>query len=253
MIIKDIISEVEAIAPLRYSLSAVEQGLYDNSGLIVDMGGETQAVVFTLDLCDGAIDLAVQKNAKLIITHHPAIYRPIKNLSQSPIARCIQNGISVLSMHLNLDIATDGVEDCLARKCGAKDFKILEYITENHGFGRMFSIEEQPLESYVNQLIAALNTTKYILFKGEKQTVKTVATFCGAGLDESAVKRAQEADLLISADVSHHVAAFALDNGKSVLQLTHYASEYLATTTLCEKLIKKLKINGYVFTDHRFL
>ncbi len=253
MIIKDIIAEVNKIAPLEFSKSAIDNGAYDNSGLLIDMGGETKSVVFTLDLCDGAVDLAIEKGAKLIVTHHPAIYRPIKNIKQSPIARCIANGISVCSMHLNLDMATDGVEDSLAKLAGAKSFEVLEVITEEHGFGRLFSVDEQPLESYVNTLIGALNTTKYMLFNGGNKTVKKVATFCGAGLNEGAIIRAKDADLLISADVSHHVVSFALDQGKSVLQLTHYASEYPVLKKLCETLTENLKINGYVYVDYRFL
>jgi len=156
-------------------------------------------------------------------------------------------------MHLNLDMADGGVEDCLAKTAGAKKVEVLEQICEGHGFGRIFDVEEKQLESFVNELIGALNTKKYILFKGEKQTVKRVATFCGAGLNESAISRAKDADLLISADISHHVVSYALDEGKSVLQLTHYASEYPVLKALCEQLTKKIKINGYVYVDERFL
>lgn len=253
MKVKDIINQVEQLAPLEYSKRAIDRGLYDNSGLIVDMEGETQNVVFTLDMCEGAVNLALETNAKLIITHHPAIYHPIKNLKQSPITACIANGISVLSMHLNLDMANGGVEDSLANIAGAKQFEVLNYITENNGFGRIFNVEEQPLKSYVNALIGALNTQKYILFEGKNKTVKRVATFCGAGLNEGMIAKAYDADLLISADIPHHVVSYALDQGKSVLQLTHYASELPAMQVLAKTLQEKLKINGYVYVDKRFL
>ena len=253
MKISEIVKHIDELAPVQLSKTVIDMGWYDNSGLLVDMGGETDSVVFTLDMCYGAVELAKKVGAKLIVTHHPAIYHPIKSIGQSPIAECAKNGISVLSMHLNLDMADEGVEYCLAKLVGAKQTEILEKITETNGFGRIFEIQPKPLESVVNEVIGALNTKKYLLFEGENKTVKKIATCCGAGLNEKQIARAMDADLLISADISHHVISYALDMGKSVLQLTHYASEYKVFDKLIENLNKRIKINCHQFIDRRFL
>lgn len=253
MKISEIVSQIDRLAPIDLSKKSIETGYYDNSGLLIDMDGETDSVVFTLDLCYGAVELAKKVGAKLIVTHHPAIYHPIKTIGKSPIAECMRNGISVMSNHLNLDIADEGVEYSLAKIVGAKHTEVLEKITETNGFGRIFEIEPKPLESVVNEVIGALNTKNYMLFKGENKLIKKVATFCGGGLREHLINMALEADLLISADISHHVLSHALDMGKSVLQLTHYASEYHVFNKLIENLNKEIKINCHQFVDHRFL
>ncbi|MDY4186630.1 MAG: Nif3-like dinuclear metal center hexameric protein [Candidatus Borkfalkiaceae bacterium] len=261
MKIKEIIEESERIAPLSYSFEAIEKGYYDNSGLLIDGGNnETDEVLFALDLTRGAFEAAKSAGAKLIFTHHPAIYKPIKNVS-GLYCDCISSGISVYSAHLNLDIAKSGIDDglceilCESANGNVENFnpEIKEIITDGRGFGRAFKVKPQPLETLVNGLIGALNIKKYMLFGDEKRVIKRVASFCGAGLDEAAVENENEADLLVSADIPHHVLLAALEKNKCVLQLTHYSSEAFAFERFVKKLCKNLKIKTRFYFDERFL
>ena len=84
MKISEIVKHIDELAPVQLSKTVIDMGWYDNSGLLVDMGGETDSVVFTLDMCYGAVELAKKVGAKLIVTHHPAIYHPIKSIVKSP-------------------------------------------------------------------------------------------------------------------------------------------------------------------------
>jgi putative NIF3 family GTP cyclohydrolase 1 type 2 len=93
-------------------------GAYDNSGIIVNTGEEIDKILFSLDMTNEAVEKAVKIGAKLIITHHPAIYGKISELSVDDtlgekLIKCIKNGISVISMHLNLDCAKDGIDENL--------------------------------------------------------------------------------------------------------------------------------------------
>ena len=254
MEISKIIQQFEQFAPLSLSYDAQKNlGAYDNSGLILEVAKTTDCVVCALDLTSEVVDYANSVNAKLIITHHPAIYRAVKNVGGTYV-KAIQSGISVYSAHLNLDSAKDGIEDKLASFAGASDSKILSYVSETNGFGRIFSIPTQTAENVVNRLIGALATNKYMFFGDLSKPISTVATFCGAGLGESDIYKAKEADMLISADVPHHVLLSALEQGKCVMQLTHYASEVFAMKEIVENLFNnQINLKCYFYTDKRFL
>ena len=264
MRIKEIIAESERIAPLSYSLAAIEKGYYDNSGLLIDGGAEeTENVLFALDLTEGAVENAKKCGAKLIFTHHPVIYKPIKSIG-GLYAECVKNGISVYSAHLNLDIACGGIDDGLCEILreaanGGNKFDgsvapgVKEIIVSSVGFGRAFQVKPQKAEMLVNGLIAALNIKKYMFFGDKNRVVERVGSFCGAGLDEDAVIKSETEELLVSADIPHHVLLAALEKNKCVLQLTHYSSEAFAFERYAKKLCEKLKIKTCFYFDERFI
>ena len=253
MEIKKVLEAFNEVAPLSLSFDAQKNlGHYDNSGLILDCSTETDCVVCALDLNDDVVDYAISVGAKLIITHHPAIYRGIKSVSGTYV-KAIKAGITVYSAHLNLDSATNGIDDTLASFAGAKSSQIITPVNETNGFGRIFSIEPTTAENVVNSLIATLSTDKYMFFGDKNTVVDTVATFCGAGLGESEASSVN-AQLLISADIPHHVLSAGLNSGKCILQLTHYASEAIAMKKFVESVFaNKISIKCYFFTDKRFL
>lgn len=251
MLIKDIINESEKIAPISYSLAAIQNGYYDNSGLLINSGkNETQNVLFALDLTKNAIDAARSINAGLIFTHHPAIYKPIKSVS-GLYCECAALGISVYSAHLNLDIASGGIEDGLCAALGGKNAEILEPITDGCGFGRKFEIEQKTFVSIIEDICKKYYLKNYMAFGDKSRKIRKIATFCGSGLNEELTSL--DVDLLVSADIPHHVLLAALENDKCVLQLTHYASEAFAFESYAKKLCEKLKINAHFYLDERFL
>lgn len=253
MLIKEIIATAETFAPLSYSFSAIEKGYYDNSGLLIGSDeNETQNVLFALDLNKSVLKTAQELGARLIFTHHPAIYKPIKCVS-GVLADCLSSGISVYSAHLNLDVARGGIEDGLCKLLGGKNAEIKEIITENVGFGRTFCVEPKTLKQFVCEFTEKIGVKKYMLFGDEKRVINKVSSFCGAGLDEFAALEKNDVDLLVSADISHHVLLAALENDKCVLQLTHYSSEAFAFKAFAEKLCEKLKIKLHFYLDERFL
>ncbi len=118
MKIKQIINEILSIAPLE-----LQQG-YDNSGLQVgNIDQEVKNIAITLDVDLGTITKAVKKNANLIISHHPMIFKPLKNVSTRNstgrrIFDAIKNDICIYSCHTNFDSAFGGLNDILAKMVG---------------------------------------------------------------------------------------------------------------------------------------
>ena len=122
MTVREFYKLLDEIAPKRISdeYCAAYDG-YDNSGVLVDTGKDVKGAVFSLDLSYGAIEKAKALGANLIVTHHPAIYGKLSGArfdgdsTERKLIACIENGISVISMHLNLDMSQGGVDETLAQ------------------------------------------------------------------------------------------------------------------------------------------
>ena len=74
MKLSEIYKIADGLAPKALSDEMCQKyGWYDNSGILVDAGEETESILFSLDLTMGAVEEAIAMGAKLIILHHPAI------------------------------------------------------------------------------------------------------------------------------------------------------------------------------------
>lgn len=123
--IKDITGIMEEHFPLWLAES------WDNCGLQI---GSREAlvnrVIVALDMDEAILDLAIEKNAELIITHHPFFFKGIKSIDYStPLGRMIQKsikaGISIYSAHTNLDAGEQGLNQVLAELLGLGEIEPL--------------------------------------------------------------------------------------------------------------------------------
>ena len=102
-------------------------------------------------------------------------------------------------------------------------------------------------------------STERVLIYGDKtRKINRVASFCGAGVDESAISYALDeyegnADVIISSDFKHHLIALALEEGLSVIVLTHYAAENYGFYKYYEKMRRQLNIPCEYHTDFELL
>lgn len=129
--LREIAHALEAWAPPGSAQS------YDNVGLQVgDASRTVQAAVIALDLTPAVIDEAIRLKADLIVTHHPLLFRPLKQLTpaswQGALAlRLAEAGIALYSIHTNLDAAPAGVSFALAETLGLIDVRFLEPLEES--------------------------------------------------------------------------------------------------------------------------
>lgn len=125
MIIKEIVSHLEAFAPTAYQES------YDNAGLIVgDQNQEVQSALITLDVTEEVLDEAIRHGCGMIIAHHPLIFKGIKKINgNNLVGRClikaIRNNIAIYASHTNIDSVTGGVNSRICQKLGLIDTRIL--------------------------------------------------------------------------------------------------------------------------------
>lgn len=107
----DIYKALDELAPFSH------QEKWDNSGLLVgDRDREVTKIVILLDATAEAVRQAAAQGAQLLISHHPVIFDPLKQVTtDSPVGIALQKQVSILSAHTNLDMAEGGVNDCLAQ------------------------------------------------------------------------------------------------------------------------------------------
>lgn len=124
-LLKEIINVLEQFAPLYLAES------WDNVGLMI--GSERQQVdkvLCALDLNEAVIEEAVAHGVNCIITHHPFLFKPLKQIDLDSsqgrmIARLIEKQIAVYSMHTNYDITWGGLNDELAEGLGLQEIQLL--------------------------------------------------------------------------------------------------------------------------------
>ncbi|MBQ8320220.1 MAG: Nif3-like dinuclear metal center hexameric protein [Clostridia bacterium] len=235
-------------------------GAYDNSGVLVDTGKAVKKALFSLDLSVGAIEKAKAVGANLIVTHHPAIYSPVKRL-EGKLVDCIAAGISVISMHLNLDAAVGGIDESLAvavalasGKDGANKETVMHPLSQG-GYGRAYEVKTATLQELCEGLKRVLGTQKLWAFGDDGKQIKKAASFCGAGVDEGAIAfaKAQGADVVISADWKHHLIALTIEEGMAAVALTHYASEAYGFKKYYEKISQRGEVSCVYHEDAEML
>ncbi len=261
MRIEEFYEWINGVAPKSISDEfCAKYGAYDNSGLLVNAGEEVERALFVLDLTEGAIKKAQAEGANVIVTHHPVIYGPIKSVD-GKIAKCLRAGISVISMHLNLDGVQGGIDESLAlalcKACGMESASvqtILHPLTQG-GYGRVYEVKPTKGKDLVFALKKELTTDKIWLFGDEERTILKVASFCGSGIDDGAIAfaKANGADMVVSADWKHHQLLGVLEEGMTAVQLTHYASEAYGFKKYYEKISQAAKIVCSYYEDEELL
>lgn len=125
------------ISFLEFNFPSALQESYDNSGIqIGDPSIVCEGILIALDVTQEVVDEAVETGCNLILSHHPLIFNPLKNISPlngsfDIISSIIKNDICVYSLHTNFDKHSDGVSDALADKIGLQNKKVLQPISSN--------------------------------------------------------------------------------------------------------------------------
>jgi dinuclear metal center YbgI/SA1388 family protein len=130
MKVKDIIGEIERIAP-----PALAQQ-WDNTGLLVgDSGSAVKKILLTIDITHEVVKEARQADCNFILSYHPVIWDGLKKITSAGegdvIYEIIRSGISVYSMHTALDAAAGGINDELAGIVGIKNPEPIGDFVEN--------------------------------------------------------------------------------------------------------------------------
>lgn len=220
---------------------------FDNSGFLIgDKAADVKSAVLALDCTDSAVNLAIETGSKLIITHHPVIFGGVKNIKKGDIVHTlIENGISVISMHTNLDIGENGVNDVL---CSALELNSVKNLETSDGFIIRQGVLKKSMscDSFASFVSQKLNTAvKYV---GEGN-IKNIAVCSGSGSEFLFDAIENGCDALVTSEVKHHLFLEAEHLGIAVFDAGHFPTEDVVIEPLCSMLSKEFPEIEFI-TDH---
>ena len=247
-----IVATVQNILNILQDIAADDLAeTWDNIGLLI---GSPQSRVTSILLgLDPTVDLLAQARnleAELIITHHPAIFHPLKALrTDQPvgnfISSALQANISVIGCHTNLDATTGGVSDVLAQALGLVNTAPLlsaKNSENNCGLGRVGNLQTAvTADAFIDSIHKALSPPWLLEAGPRPDTVSRVAVCGGSCSDFAETARLAGADVFITAEVKHAVARWAEEAGLWLIDGGHFATENPAMPALQSLLTDRLK------------
>jgi dinuclear metal center YbgI/SA1388 family protein len=241
---------------------------WDNPGLQVgDPDQRISGILVSLDPTLAAVREAAGRGAQLLITHHPLIFHPLSSLDMGSfpgdvIGEAVRGGVSVVSLHTNLDSAEGGINDILAGLLDLRDVKVLEKKAENHnvpqevpakanaeatGLGRVGNLAEPvPLSAMKTKVMEALGVDCPLRqIGGRRDMVRRVAVVGGSGGSLAAQAVERGADILVTGDVTYHQALEAARLGLTVIDGGHFWTERAAMRVFADRVGATLKSAGW--------
>ena len=246
--IQDIIVCLDEIAPFSMAES------WDNVGLLIgDRSREVKSILIGLDPTNKLLDEAITKGADTIITHHPAIFKPLPSIdtaepSGSFLEKALGAKLNIFSCHTNFDSAAPGVNDVLAELLGLTQVRplVVGNPEDDSGMGRIGSFE-RPVTwpEFIGAVHDMLDLDGLVVAGAMPDTVSVVALCGGSGSEFAQVARDSGADVYISAEIKHNVARWAEECGFCVIDGSHYATEKPAMHLLAERLREQISLKGW--------
>ena len=252
MMVKDIIKIFEE----KYPLKNAED--WDNVGLMIGNRKDTvKKIQLSIDATEKAIDYAIENNVDMVVTHHPMIFKGIKNIDYSTvlgrkIIKVIENKMSVYSMHTNLDASKFGLNDYVAHLLGALNTKIVDenIDEENTGIGRVYTLEKKMyLKDYADFIKSIFNIPHVRIIASDMDVlVGKVGVVNGSGMSYWRKIKSMGVDLLITGDIGYHEALDAKEAGLNLIDIGHFQSE-ICFTNLLKKELEDLNLEVIIYND----
>ena len=229
MTIQNIADLLDQVAPFG------TQDSYDNSGFLVgDRNEEVKGILFALDVTMDVIDEALSLGANLIVTHHPLMFSPIRQVTADTfegrlIMRLIREGIGLIACHTCLDQAPGGINDALAECCALLD-------VEGEGYVRAGNLPEPMAAGELKEYLAAALDTTVRLMGDPDRTVSRIGLCSGAGSGEWEKARELGAEAFLSGEIKHHHALAMAEAGIPCFECGHFATEQPGIFALADAL-----------------
>ncbi len=230
------ISEIIQFLDFEFPFSSAEE--WDNCGLIVgNKDSEVTKILVCLDVSEEAIRYADSIGCELIISHHPVIFRAKKKFCAGSVDfEAARRNITIVSIHTNLDKATDGVNDSLCEILGLKYEKVCPPFC--NGFLNIAELDERLSAKQFAQFVKnRLNTSVSYVDGG--RLISRIGICCGAGAEfvDKAVELSCEA--FLTGEAKYHEFLDAKASGVSLITAGHYETEIPVIPVLTDKIKTK--------------
>ena len=244
-IIQEICDFLEQLAPLALAES------WDNVGLLLgDSHSEVERIMTCLTVSQATVDEAVRRNCQLIVSHHPAPFRPVTRLTTAdPTGRLLwklaKSGIAIYSSHTAWDNASQGINQQIADIIGLTNIHPLKPATVRPesvglGTGRFGELtRSQTANNLLETIRKEIPSVQPSIIGNSTTEAKRVGIVCGSGASLLELVEACACDCLITGEANYHQCLEALHRNVTLILLGHHGSERFAMDVMAEHLSRQ--------------
>lgn len=197
----------------------------DNIGLQVGSYEKpVHKILVALDTTTDVVDECITKNIDLLIVHHPLLFNPVKSINSNErigqiIFKLIENHISVIALHTNLDFTKFGVNYVLAQRLELKNIKILKPAESQFKKIAVFvpsDYTEKVAESMANAGAGVIGNYDYCSFR-----TSGIGTFKGGNETKPYIGRPGEFEKVEEVKLEMIVPVWKLKDVTNALRSSH--------------------------------
>ncbi len=232
--VKDVYDFLDCIAPFETALS------FDNCGIIAgNEKDDVSKILVALDITPEVIEEAKALGANLIISHHPVIFKPLKQIDfKSPISALCKLGINAICAHTNLDIAKNGVNFQLASKLKLNNLSPLTY-EEGKPMGLTGDLEVhlscKDFAKYVKENLSCDG----VRYTDSKKEILKVAVCSGSGGEFVQQAAESHADAFVTGEIKHSHIIQANRENLMIVDAGHFKTENVIVKPLTDIISEK--------------
>lgn len=221
---------------------------WDNDGLMCcsDDQKEVKRALVTLDVTEDIVDYAVSHGFDLIVSHHPLIFKPLKNVTENShvarkVIKLIKHDIAVMSFHTRADKVDGGVNDVLADILGIKNA-----VPFGEGdLGRIGTLNEELNMEDFSYLLKGLLDCDGVKVADALIPVQKVAVVGGDGKSYVGAALKAGADTFVSGRIGYNVMAEAGEMGINLIEAGHFFTEQ-PVTQFFQTILHRLDSDMYI-------
>ena len=235
---------METLAPLRLAEE------WDNVGLLVGNRKKHVTNVMTcLTITPASCAEAIEKEAELVIAHHPLPFRPLKRLTTdttagSMLLDMIKTDIAIYSPHTSFDSALTGINQQIASGLGLEQVEMLNPLEEDVdqlGSGRIGSLPAKVSIRDFCETVKSFFGIPQLQYVGKPdQNVSKVAIACGSAgqFMQQAIRKG--CDAFVTGETNFHTCLEAEATGTLLVLPGHFATERFALEWLAQQIKSEL-------------
>jgi dinuclear metal center YbgI/SA1388 family protein len=249
----EVVNALERFAPLPL------QAGFDNAGLQIGLTeAEVSGALLCLDVTEQIVDEAVGLGCNLIVSHHPLIFHKLariigENEVQRTVMKAIENHVTIVSMHTNMDSAKGGVNHKIAEKMELDHVRFFgkeQTVEAPVADGQQTATIVEGGEGVIGEFKEPMAADDFIImlkrvFDVEcvmanqllRREIKSVAVCGGSGSFLLPEAIAQKADAFVTGEMNYH-DYFGHDQEIQIAVIGHYQSEQY-TNEVFREIIKK--------------
>lgn len=234
--VRNIYDFIDEIAPFKTAMD------FDNSGLLIgNLESDVKKVLLSLDINKNVCDEAKKTGSNLIISHHPIIFKPLKNLNfESAAAKLIKYGINAICAHTNLDIAKEGVNFYFAKSLNLSNLSPL-CLEKLNPLGLVGNLSKQFDSKEFAEFVKKSLNCEGIRYTQIEKKIKKVAVCSGSGGNLIDYAFENNVDAFVTGEIKHSDIIKANEYEICVVDAGHFKTENLILAPLKLKFENRFK------------